>query len=117
MEFGHTEIFVREPVKSKEFYTGILEFELVEIQIDKYVWLKSGNSLILLRPLAGNTRRAANYDLADTGFVLYTDNLQESAEKMRSKGLQFQGIDGSDKCLTFTDPDGNWFQLVNPNDH
>ena len=21
------------------------------------------------------------------------------------------------KCYTFTDLDGNWFQLVNPNDH
>ncbi len=117
MKFGHTEIFVKDPMKSKVFYIDVLGFELVEIQIDKFVWLKSGDALILLRPSAGNGTRAADYGSADTGFVIYTDNLQESALKMKSRGLVFRGTDGSDKCLTFTDPDGNWFQLVNPNDH
>jgi catechol 2,3-dioxygenase-like lactoylglutathione lyase family enzyme len=117
MKFGHTEIFVKDPMKSKYFYIDVLGFELVEVQADKFVWLKSGDALVLLRPSGGNSSRAADYGSADTGFVIYTDNLQESAQKMKSSGLVFKGTDGSDKCLTFTDPDGNWFQLVDPKDH
>jgi catechol 2,3-dioxygenase-like lactoylglutathione lyase family enzyme len=117
VKFGHTEIFVKDPLKSKQFYTDILGFELVEIQQEKFVWLKSGDALILLRPSNINRTAASEYALADKGFVIYTDNLAESASMMDKRGLEFKGRDGTDKCLTFTDPDGNWFQLVNPNDH
>ncbi len=44
------EIFVKEPLKAKDFYINILGFELVETQDEKFVWLKMGDSLILLRP-------------------------------------------------------------------
>ncbi len=42
--------------------------------------------------------------------------LKKAEAEMISKGLEFRGTDGSDECLTFTDPDGNWFQLTDP-DH
>jgi hypothetical protein len=29
--------------------------------------------------------------------------------------LTFRGDDGGDAFPTFTDPDGHWFQLANPN--
>ncbi len=117
MKFGHIEIFVKDPVKSKDFYINVLGFDLIEIQADKFVWLKSGDAVFLLRPSKSNSERASEYASSDSGYVIYTDNLEESTAKLKSKGLEFKGTDGSDKCLTFTDPDGNWFQLVNPNDH
>ena len=46
---------------------------------------------------------------------LVTD-LEKSRNELISRGLIFRGTDGSDECLTFTDPDGNWFQLTDP-DH
>ncbi|MCI0450468.1 MAG: VOC family protein [Chlorobi bacterium] len=49
-KLGHLEIFVKEPLKAKDFYINILGFELVETQDEKFVWLKMGDSLILLRP-------------------------------------------------------------------
>lgn len=117
MKFGHTEIFVRNPLKSKDFYIEVLGFELVEIQMNKFVWLKSGDTLFLLRPSKNSSKSASEYASSDTGFVIYTNNLFESEKNLKNKGLEFKGTDGSVKCLTFTDPDGNWFQLVNPNDH
>jgi excinuclease ABC subunit A len=57
------------------------------------------------------------YNNSNSGIVLYSDDLEKSRDELISKGLQFKGTDGSDKCLTFTDPDGNWFQLVNTNQH
>lgn len=54
------------------------------------------------------------YKDSDVGFVFYTDDLEKTRKELISHGLEFKGTDGSDSCLTFTDPDGNWFQLVDP---
>ncbi len=114
--FGHIEVFVKDPAESMKFYIDVLGFELETIQNDKFVWLKSGNYVILLRP-GINSLNTENYQSAKTGFVLYSDNLDITKKELQSRGLVFKGTDGSDRCLTFTDPDGNWFQLVNPEEH
>ena len=116
MNLGHIEIFVRDPLKSKEFYKDILGFTIEDIQKDKYVWLKKGHAEILLRPRK-NSLQIKNYQSTNIGLVLYTDDLKSAVNELTSKGVKFEGTDLSEKCLTFTDPDGNWFQLVNPKDH
>jgi catechol 2,3-dioxygenase-like lactoylglutathione lyase family enzyme len=113
MKIGHIEIFVTDPPKAKDFYHDVLGFEEVEIQHEKFVWMKKDKFTILLRP--GKKKDAApDYQSARQGIVIYTDNLEKAEEELKAKGLKFKGTDGSKKCLTFTDPDGNWFQLVNP---
>lgn len=116
MKLGHVELFVKEPVKAKDFYINVLGFELIEIQNDKVVWLKIGDNEILLRP-GENKLDSSVYSQSSVGFVLYTHDLGKTANELKSKGLVFKGTDGSDNCLTFTDDDGNWFQLVNPAEH
>ncbi|MDQ3021460.1 MAG: VOC family protein [Bacteroidota bacterium] len=113
MKFGHIEIFVKEPLNSKEFYEKILGFELIEFQHEKFVWLKLGENQILLRP-GGNNYQSSEYKDSNSGIVLYTENLEKTKDELISRGLVFKDTDGSDTCLTFTDPDGNWFQLVDP---
>jgi catechol 2,3-dioxygenase-like lactoylglutathione lyase family enzyme len=115
LKVGHIEIFVEDPLRAKEFYEKILGFELIEIQNAKFVWMKSGDKEFLLRP-GKNIKQTGEYKDSDIGFVLYTDNLEQTKKELVSKGLELKGTDGSENCLTFTDPDGNWFQLVNP-DH
>ena len=112
MKLGHIELFVENPMKSKDFYVDVLGFELVVVQENQFVWVKSGVIEILLRP-GKNASPPDTYSGA--GIALYTDNVQSSAEQLRQRGLEFKGTDGSDSCLTFTDLDGHWFQLVNPN--
>lgn len=116
MKLGHVEIFVREPLSAREFYEKVLGFEVIDVQAEQFVWLKSDGTHILLRP-GGNAQQAESYSSASCGYVIYTDDLEDSVKLLESKGLKFRGSDGSVKCPTFTDPDGNWFQLVNPNDH
>ena len=116
LNFGHIEVFVKDPMLSKDFYIDVFGFELETIQNEKFVWLKSGNYVILLRPGKG-TDSASNYQSSKTGFVLYTNNLDKTKSELINMGLEFKGTDGADRCLTFTDPDGNWFQLVNPDEH
>lgn len=117
MKIGHIELFVRDPGISKKFYTETLGFKLVEEQGNgNFVWVSSGEIIILLRP-GKSTDKATAYDSSASGIVIYTENLDETRKVLISRGLKFGGTDGSDRCLTFTDPDGHWFQLVNPGEH
>ena len=115
MLIGHTELFVRDPHASRRFYEEVLGFELVAVQGDN-VGLKLGDREILLRP---GTGRESSTRYADTSaaIVLYTDDFAGTMQSLRARGLRFDGFDGCEKCPTFRDPDGHWFQLVNPNDH
>jgi catechol 2,3-dioxygenase-like lactoylglutathione lyase family enzyme len=114
MRFGHIEIFVNDPLKSRSFYEEVLGFHVVDVQGDQFVWLKTGAVEILLRP-GKNSHPAPDYQQAPATVVLYTDNLAQSVSELKARGLVFKGFDGSEDCPTFTDPDGNWFQLADPN--
>lgn len=116
IQSGHTEIFCMNIDKSKDFYINVLGFEHIETQNDMFVWLKLKDNTILLRP-GKSLNSPDEYSNSNIGFVFYTEDLLSAANELKSRGLVFKGTDGSDKCLTFTDPDGNWFQLVNPDDH
>jgi len=115
MKIGHIELFVADPLKSKEFYVEVLGFEEVAVQGGKFVWVKSGEIEVLLRP-GRNLSPAQTYQQAAAAITLYCDDLEKTMKELEDRGLEFKGTDGSEKCPTFTDPDGNWFQLVNPRD-
>lgn len=118
MKWGHLEIFVSDSEQAKAFYRDVLGFVLLQEQPGGFVWMRCGESEVLLRP--GRSPRAAAgkvYQDASTAIVLYTGDLVANKAELESRGLTFRGTDGSERCLTFTDPDGNWFQLVDPGDH
>ena len=113
MELGHVELFVRDPEASRRFYEGVLGFEVFAVQHGgKVLWLRCGGREILLRP-GGNPAPAPSYTRGAAGLVLFTDDLPAAMERLRARGLSFEGDDGPG-CPTFRDPDGNWWQLVNP---
>ncbi|HXG24258.1 MAG TPA: hypothetical protein VNJ09_06860, partial [Chthonomonadales bacterium] len=58
-----------------------------------------------------------NYQNTTQAIVLYVNGLQQTMEALRLRGLVFEGNDGSEECPTFRDPDGHWFQLVDPGGH
>ncbi len=115
MKFGHVELFVKSPDESKDFYVNILGFALVDDKNPKTIWIKMDDTEILLREGMGS--QSPNYQQTNSGLVIYTNDLLKSRKILEARGLVFKGIDGSEKCLTFQDPDGHWFQLVNPEDH
>ncbi len=116
MKFGHIEILAADPQKSKQFYQDVLGFELTVDQGGGLYWLQNGFLEILIRP-GSPPNPARSYEDAPTGLVLYTDDIDTTVRTLQQRGLIFRGTVDSDKCYTFTDPDGNWFQLVDPNDH
>ena len=115
MRFGHIELFAADPMTSLLFYRDALGFEVVDVQGERYVWLKSSGTLLLLRPGA-NGGAAETYQQAPSALVLYADDLAVATERLARHGVAIRGDDGPG-CLTFCDPDGHWIQLVaNPAD-
>jgi catechol 2,3-dioxygenase-like lactoylglutathione lyase family enzyme len=115
LRMGHIEIYSRDVPRAKVFYRDVLGFE-VTVEGGELVWLQLDSTEILLRP-GLPPEPARRYEDAPNGIVLYTPDLQTASAQLTGRGLVFKGTVDSEKCLTFTDPDGNWFQLVNPEDH
>ena len=117
MQIGHIELFVTDPAQARQFYEDVLGFEVTAVQGNgQFIWLKLGDTEVLLRP-GQESPFVSAYDQATAGLVLYTNDVTQTARNLTQRGLKFQGSDGDDDCLTFTDPDGHWFQLVNPEAH
>src|SRR5262245_51184505 len=117
IKLGHIELFVQDPARSREFYLDMLEFEVIAEQGGgSFIWLKSGDREILLRR-ATSPPKPESYQQSGIAFVMYTDDLAATLSKLKSRGLVPRGEDGGAKCPTFVDPDGHWFQVVNPEDH
>jgi catechol 2,3-dioxygenase-like lactoylglutathione lyase family enzyme len=116
VRFGHIEIFASDVARSTTFYRDVLGFDVTATQADRFVWLQKGDLEILLRP-GRPPQPACRYEDAPLGVVLYTDDLDGAVEGLRRRGLHFRGTVDSEKCPAFVDPDGNWLQLVDPDDH
>ena len=116
VKFGHIELFVTDPAASAAFYENILGFEPTVKVSESLIWMQLGEFEILLRQGTPNTN-AGRYEDGSKGIVLYTDDTVGTKTQLEARGLIFKETVDSDKCWTFTDPDGNWFQLVNPHDH
>lgn len=113
LRLGHVELFVRDPQAAKAFYVDVLGFEVeAEQHGGRVVWLRLSDRALLLRP-GTPPSPGASYQATRAGLVLFTDDLDASLASLRARGLEVRGDDGPG-CVTFTDPEGNWFQLVNP---
>ncbi|MDA1194951.1 MAG: VOC family protein [Planctomycetota bacterium] len=114
MRVGHVELFVRDVARAREFYIQVLGADLVQ-EGGGVCWVEFEGTEILLRP---GTPPAATtpYSAGGRGLVFYTDDLERTRRRLQARGLEFAGTDGSPACLTFHDPDGHWYQLVDPTD-
>ncbi|HRE41309.1 MAG TPA: VOC family protein [Ignavibacteria bacterium] len=113
MKFGHLEFFVDSPEKSVKFYCNYLGFEIVSDQGENFKWVKSDNLEILFRK--GSTGfKPDTYHKSNIALCLYCSNLNYIIDKLKSENIVFQNIDNSEKCFAIRDPDGNWIQIVNP---
>ena len=113
MQVGHIEIFVKDVAVARAFYVDVLGCTHHHPEMEHVAWLTLGDITLLLRP--GTPPPAcATYAESRLGVTLYTEGLDATMAALTERGLVFRGTDGSDRCPTFQDPDGNWFQLVDP---
>lgn len=105
---------MKDALASRDFYESVVGFEVVAVQSPGQVWVRSGEMEILLRKV--NAPISSRYETSSSGIVQYTDDLDSTARDLSHRGLEFRCTVDTDKCLTLTDLDGHWFQLINPND-
>ena len=113
MHVGHLELPVRDPMASLAWYTDVLGFELEVNQGDTFIWLVCGGTTVMLRP-SGEGRPVVSPDPdAAPNVVLYTTDLDATSKRLAERGVE---LERRDRCFHFRDPDGHWFQLVDPGD-
>jgi predicted enzyme related to lactoylglutathione lyase len=111
-----TGVFVGDQQRALDFYTNVLEFELIADQP-----MGPGARWIEVKPPGGETALAlwTPPGLEDrigsfTGIVLSCDDIQATYEKMRGLGVEFE-MEPTDQpggvMAAFKDPDGNSFVL------
>jgi catechol 2,3-dioxygenase-like lactoylglutathione lyase family enzyme len=114
MELGHIELFARDVAASTAFYVDALGFELVAEQDGgRFVWVRLGEREVLLRP-GEPPPPARDYDRTGVGLILYSDNIVDDVARLRQSGVSCDAMPGEPGCFTFHDPDGHWWQLVDP---
>ncbi len=112
MHLGHVELFCRDTAVTKRFFVEGLGFDVVVEQPGGFVWLQGGMIEILLRPNLQDLPAVPNYQSAHQALVVYTEDLGAAHRRLETAGISILGTDGSPDCLTFQDPDGRWYQLV-----
>lgn len=108
MFIGHVELPVKDPLVSLAYYVMTLEFELTANQADTFVWIKKGSIELLLRPGVPHPGPSAHDGV---NLVLYSDDLRADVARLEARGVTFEL---ADNCYQFRDPDGYWWQLVDP---
>ena len=114
MELGHVELFVRDMTAARRFYLDLLGGTVVTEQGDgRFLWVRLGERELLLR--IGETATPADaYDTAGVGLVLYSDSLDADVQRLSEAGVTCAPMPNEPGCFTLQDPDGHWWQLVDP---
>jgi catechol 2,3-dioxygenase-like lactoylglutathione lyase family enzyme len=113
MRLGHVELFCKDCEKTRDFYVGVLGFEEAEVQAQKYIWLRSDASEILLRPNGRSSKSKANmYAESQIAMVIYCQDLNSLAERLSLADAKVSESDEVPDVFTFQDPDGRWLQAV-----
>src|SRR5215207_6509324 len=124
---GSVPVFVSDPDRALAFYRDKLEMEVVmDFHFGpEFRWLALARSrgeteLVLFHPVpsvAGSRLEELRQRIGTwTGIVFLTDDIQATSRELRGKGVEFSGEPKLQPWggweAQFTDPDGNWFHLV-----
>ncbi len=111
MRLGHLELFCKDCRRTKDFYVSVLGCEEAEVQGGTYIWLRSDDAEILLRP-GKPPKPQPTYADSQAALVFYCQDIDELQARLQSSKVTSCGYDLSPECVTFQDPDGRWIQAV-----
>jgi catechol 2,3-dioxygenase-like lactoylglutathione lyase family enzyme len=125
MKLGAVTYVVRDYDEAIRWFVDKLEFRLVEdiTLTDRKRWVlvsAKGSDTCLLLARADNSTQASAVGAAGGGrvaFFLYTDDFQNSFERMREKGVKFREeprLESYGWVVVFEDLYGNAWDLIEP---
>jgi catechol 2,3-dioxygenase-like lactoylglutathione lyase family enzyme len=101
---------------ARGFYVDVLGAAVVAEQGGgRFLWIRLADREILLR-VGDPGPVAATYDGCGIGLVAYSSDLDVDVRRLQDAGVQCAPMPGERGCYSFQDPDGHWWQLVDP-DH
>jgi catechol 2,3-dioxygenase-like lactoylglutathione lyase family enzyme len=107
MRIGHIELPVSDPLSSARFYIDALGFESV-VDDERVSWLAlDGLELQLRRGSPQSTKEDRNA----VNLVLYSHDVGTDLGRLNAAGV---ATEERANCHHFQDPDGHWWQLVDP---
>ena len=123
---SHVSITVTDIQKTRDFYTGLLEFQEIPRPAFDFpgIWYSLGGDLQLhiilndqlVKPAAERETITARY----AHFALWTDDCDETARKIGELGLATRDVISGPTGLRqvfVKDPDGNMVEFIGPSKH
>lgn len=107
MRIGHIELPVSDPLLSARFYIDALGFESV-VEDERVSWLQLEGLELQFRR---GSPRSVDDDVNAVNLVLYSDDVDRDLHRLNEAGVV---IAERANCHHFQDPDGHWWQLVDP---
>lgn len=107
MRIGHIELPVSDPLASARFYIDALGFESV-VEDERVSWLALDGMELQLRHGSPHT---VGDDQNEVNLVVYSDDIGADLRRLQQAGVV---TEERANCHHFQDPDGYWWQLVDP---
>lgn len=111
MRIGHIELPVSDPRSSARFFADVLGFQ-IEIDDEDVSWVRLGGFELQLRR---GRPHVIDHDEDAVNLVLYSEDVTSGVNRLHAAGVT---TSERANCHHFRDPDGYWWQLVDPSaDH
>ncbi|GAX89134.1 VOC family protein [Effusibacillus lacus] len=124
LRLQYVTVYVTDQDRALAFYRDFLGFEVkMDIGNENFRWLavapkNDQTHLVLLKVTPENPHYTdwSSRIGKHSGYIFYTDNIRETYEELKLKGVHFpiepRQVDWGGFEGTFEDPDGNQFELV-----
>ena len=115
-KFGHIGIYINDLEKSKEFYTKIMECEIIKEYTypeSVIIFLDAGGTIIELIYKESNKERIINGPIDHMAFKV--DSLDEKIKMLKNNNIELSGspkIVGTARIAFFNGPNNERFEFV-----
>lgn len=104
----HGVLHVRDPQRSKQFYTEVLGMTVYRDFPDQVFMHAGGQGLALFR----GEGAPAGGDLNHLALNVAGGTYESLKAELEAQGVAVSGRPGDDRCIYFSDPDGHRLQLI-----
>lgn len=112
MKFGHIMVFVSDKEQARQFYSDVLELQLVDEDEKRLIYDMGGQHLVLVETLR-SVEPVGYSEEARTVLVFAVEDVEESYRSLKERGVTFLHSRPTPQCYAaFVDPFGNVHEIL-----
>ncbi|PJK16586.1 glyoxalase [Chryseomicrobium excrementi] len=112
MKFGHIMVFVSDKEQARQFYSDVLELQLVDEDGKRLIYDIGGQHLVLFETLR-SVEPLAYSEEARTVLVFTVEDVEESYRNLKERGVTFlHSRPTPQRYAAFVDPFGNVHEIL-----